>query len=170
MSIPYIIEPLDRSHDRAAFTCGVDSLDRYLQQQASQDIHRDLTVVYVLREPQSSTVIGLYTLSASSLEPTDLPENLARRLPRYPTLPAALIGRLALDSRYHGQGLGEHLLLDALHRCLTISEQMGTLAVLVDAKVDAARSFYERYGFQRFRDQPYKLFIPIKTIEESFRD
>jgi GNAT superfamily N-acetyltransferase len=170
MTNPYVIEPLSRYHDRAAFTCGVESLDHYLQQQASQDIRKDLAVVYVLHEPQSPIVIGFYTLSASSIEPTNLPENLVRRLPRYPTLPAALIGRLAIDSRFHGRRLGEYLLLDALHRCLSISEQMGTLAVLVDAKDDSARQFYERYGFLRFKQQEYRLFIPMKTIEESFRD
>src|SRR6266545_5962203 len=170
MIAEYLIEPLDKHHDRAAFACGSEPLDRYLRHQASQDVRRRLAAVFVLRTVASPLVLGYYTLSMSAIEPTSLPSELTRRLPRYPVLPAALIGRLAVDQRYRGQRNGERLLLDALYRCLRISAEMATMAVLVDAKDGQTRQFYERYGFQRFADRGYRLFLPMKTIERLFSD
>ncbi len=160
----YLFEPLGPHHNRAAFSCGVVALDRYFRQQASQDLQRNLAAVFVLRDTTSELVIGYYTLNATSLESTGLPPAVTTRLPRYPVLPAVLLGRLAVDERYQGQGFGELLLVDALRRSLATSEQIAAMAVVVDAKDDAARGFYERYGFQRFLDDEYRLFIPMTTI------
>src|ERR1700730_14382288 len=112
----YVIEPLRPDHEREAFSCGKEPLDRYLTQQASQDLKRHLATIYVLCEPPSRTVLGYYTLSALSVTPQDLPAALARKLPRYPLLPAILIGRIARDLQYPGRRLGERLLHDALRR------------------------------------------------------
>ena len=158
----YTIETLQPDHDRSGFSCGKEPLDRYLTQQASQDLKRHLATVYVLCEPPSRTVIGYYTLSALSVAPQDLPEALARKLPRYPLLPAILIGRLARDQRYPGQRLGERLLLDALRRGLAMG--LGAIAVLVDAIDDEAARFYEAYGFQAIPGTA-RLLIPMATIE-----
>jgi predicted GNAT family N-acyltransferase len=106
----------------------------------------------------------------SAVEPTNLPGDLTRRLPRYPILPAALIGRLAVGTQYRGQGHGERLLINALRRCLDVSQSVGAMAVLVDAKDDLARQFYERFGFRRFMNHEYKLYLPMKTIEELFAE
>ena len=171
MSAEYLIEPLGQAHNRAAFSCGVESLDRYLRQQATQDIRRYLAAVYVLRTAEeASTVAGYYTLSATAVDPANLPSMLVKqlRLPPYRTLPAALIGRLAVDQRYRGQGLGKVLLLDALYRSL--HNEMAVMAVIVDAKDDTARSFYERYDFERLLDDPYRLFLPMKKVRELFTD
>lgn len=168
MSASYVFEPLDQRHDRAAFGCNVESLDRYLKQQASQDMRKGVAVAYILCEPNAPAIIGYYTLSMSAVEPTDLSEDLTRRLPRYPLLPAALIGRLAVDRRYRGQGQGERLLINALRRCLDASRTIAAVAVLVEAKDDAARQFYEHFGFIRFVHQEYKLYLPMKTIEALF--
>ena len=160
----YRFEPLGRPHDRAAFSCGVPDLDRYFQRQARQDVQRHVAAVFVLQDGAEERIAGYYTLSATAIGLTDLPDDLARRLPRYPDLPAVLLGRLAVDSRYQGQGLGEILLMDALARALTQSQQIAALAVIVDAKDEAAVGFYQRYGFQQLVDQPRRLFLPMQTI------
>lgn len=167
MESTYVIEPLDRTHDRAAFLCGIPALDRYLTHQVSQDMKKGLTVAYILREREGKAVLGYYTVSMSSIEVSGLPEELARKVP-YQTAPAALIGRLAAHENVHGQGLGGLLLGSALNRCLTASESIGAMGVFVDAKNDAARAFYEHYGFIRLADE-YRLFIPMKTVAQLIR-
>ena len=155
---------LSRHHDRAAFSCGVPELDGCLQRQARQDVQRHVAAVLVLQDAEAGRIAGYYTLSATAIGLTDLPDELARRLPRYPDLPAVLLGRLVLDSDNQGQGLGEILLMDALARALTHSQQIAALAVLVDARDEAAVGFYQRCGFQQLVDQPWRLFLPMQTI------
>jgi GNAT superfamily N-acetyltransferase len=164
----YRFEPLDAHHNRADFSCGVEALDRYFRQQAGQDQRRRVAVPYVLVDPTTGAVVGYYTLSTLSILAESLPDEVTRRLPRYQALPAILIGRLALDQRYRGQGLGELLLMDALRCGLEISRQVGAMAVVVDAKDNAARAFYERYGFIRFLDHEYRLFLPMATVAQIF--
>ncbi len=162
----YIIEPLDtHKHDRAAFFCGVAPLDAYLKSQATQDAKRKIAVTYVLRRRDSVTIMGYYTISTASIETTQLPETISKRLPRYDALPAMLVGRLAVDQQYHGRRLGELLLVDALRRCFMLSQEIGAMAVLVDAKDEGAARFYERYGFRRFEDRSHSLYIPMSEIE-----
>jgi predicted GNAT family N-acyltransferase len=123
---------------------------------------------FVLRAADSSRIVGYYTLSAATIELQELPVAVARRLPRYPLLPAVLIGRLAVDRAFTGQGWGEILLVDALRRSLAQSRQIAAMAVVVDAKDAAARRFYERYGFQPLVEHQNRLFVPMKTIELLF--
>jgi ribosomal protein S18 acetylase RimI-like enzyme len=164
--MPPAIELLGSRHDRAAFSCGVASLDDYIRRQAGQDMRRDLAVCYVLCDPESSAIIGYYTLSATAFEPTALPQDLTRRLPRYPVLPATLLGRLAVDSTFRGRGMGELLLVDAMLR--TLHAGIGTLAMVVDALDGGATAFYERFGFQRFEDAPERLYLPMATVRQLF--
>ncbi len=145
-------------------------LDRYLQQQARQDMRRHVAGVFVAYEAESTTVAGYYTLSATSIELADLLQDMAKRLPRRPTLPAVLLGRLAVDQRYRGQRVGELLLMSALRRSARLRTDIGMIAVIVDAKDDRARSFYERYGFMRLEEQEFRLFLPMKTIDQLFVD
>src|SRR5512145_190719 len=146
MSQPYIVAPLDtHTHDRAAFTCGVPALDRYLKEQATQDAHKHIAVTYVLCTPNSPVIIGYYALSTMSVETTRLPVTMTRRLPRYAALPAMRIGRLAVALPYRGQRFGERLLVSALTTCFNLAERIGAMAVLVDAKDEAGCAFYERY-------------------------
>ncbi|MDE3076280.1 MAG: GNAT family N-acetyltransferase [Chloroflexota bacterium] len=162
----YRFEPLADDHRRADFSCGVGALDHYFREQAGQDLRRRLAVPYVLLDSETGTVAGYYTLSSASMLPHSLPEHLLRRLPRYSSFPVTLIGRLAVDLRYRDQSLGERLLLDALRHCLDASREVAAMAVVVDAKDDAARAFYERYGFERFADHEYRLFLRMTTVAQ----
>lgn len=166
MPLQYEVEPLGEHHNRAAFSCDVEALDRYFRTQAGQESRRDVARVFVLRKLGMQDVAGFYTLSAISIEPKELPPTLAKRLHRYPTLPALLVGRLAVDQRFRGQGVGRALLMSALGRSLAIRAQVGAIGVIVDAKDDRARAFYEHYGFQRLQSDPYRLILFMRTIEQ----
>jgi GNAT superfamily N-acetyltransferase len=160
------IESLNDQHDRSSFSCGNDDLDRYFRTLAGQDARRRLSTVFVLIDVAGGDIAGFYTLSACQIDPRSLSPKLAQRLPRRP-LPATLIGRLGVDLRFRRQGLGGFLLIDALVRAVRGSREIGALAVVVDAKDDSARSFYERYGFQRFEDDAYRLFLPMSDAERT---
>ena len=161
------VEPLGKAHDRAAFSCGIDALDNYLKKQASQDVSKLVSVCFVLT-PDGKTVAGFYTLSQYSVDLVKLPEQVAIKLPKYPEVPATLLGRLATSEDFRSQKLGEFLLLDALNRSLQLSKQVASAAVIVDAKNEAARRFYEHFGFLSLPDTPNRLFLPMKTVEKSF--
>jgi ribosomal protein S18 acetylase RimI-like enzyme len=157
------IELLEAHHDRAAFSSGVDALDNYLRQYAWQDARRHLSAVYVLVDPSENRIAGYYTLSAFAIEPREFPLDVSRKLPRR-QVPTYLLGRLAVDMDYRQQGFGKRLLVDALQRALEGSRSIAAMAVIVDAKDDTARAFYERYGFRRFTTDPHRLFIMMGTI------
>ena len=162
---PLVIEPLGSHHDRAAFSCGEPALDAYIRRQASQDARRRVAQVFVAVAGRSGETAGYYTLSAASFEKDDLPAELARQLPHYP-VPAAVIGRIAVDHRNQGRGIGEILLLDAIRRVVRASNAIGVYAIVVDAKNDRARAFYERYGFRTFPSTSRRLFLPLQTFEK----
>lgn len=167
MNPKYTVEPLDtQKHDRAAFSCGIEPLDRYLKERANKEANQNVAKIFVLCEIETPLIIGYYSLSAFRVETTRLPEKLTKRLPRYDALPAILLGRLAVDSRYRGQRFGERLLVSALRHSKQISTQLGALAVVVDAKDESAANFYERYDFRRFQDKPLNLFLPIAEIPD----
>jgi GNAT superfamily N-acetyltransferase len=121
-----------------------------------------------MADSQTRAVVGYYTLSATSILLADLPDETARRLPKYPLVPATLLGRLAIDSRYHGRGYGELLIIDALRRALQAATEVASYAVVVDAIDERARSFYEQYEFCAFPDRRLRLFLPMKTIADLF--
>jgi ribosomal protein S18 acetylase RimI-like enzyme len=156
------IEPLGKQHDRATFTSGQPDIDDWFRRRASQDERRNIARVFVALDHERS-VIGFYSLSSYTLALHDLPADLARRLPRYDAIPAARIGRLARDQRVRGQGVGELLLADAVRRILGAARSVAVFAIVVDAKDDAAVSFYRRFGFQSFPLQPRRLFLPTST-------
>lgn len=164
----YRVEALGQQHDRSGFSCGNEPLDHYLRAQVGQDARKRVAAPFVLCEGERDTVLGYYTLSAISVDIGEWPENVARKLPRYPIVPATLLGRLAIDRRFQGQGAGEYLLMDALHRSLRASRQVASLAVIVDAKDERAVAFYRRYEFLPFVDQPTRLFLPMSVIEKLF--
>ena len=160
-----IIEPLGSHHDRTAFSCGEPVLDAYLQRQASQDSRRRVAQVFVAIGGAPEKIAGYYSLSAASFEKDELPPALAKRLPHYP-VPAAVLGRLAINRPHQGRGLGEMLLLDAIRRVVLASRIIAVYAIIVDAKSEAARAFYERYGFRTFASEPRRLFLPLETFEK----
>ena len=162
---PLLVEPLAKHHDRAAFSCGEAALDDYLRQRAAQDARRRVARIFVAVGDTPEKIAGFYSLSAASFEKDGLPTGLARRLPHYP-VPAAVLGRLAIDRAYRGHGLGEFLLLDAIHRVERASAAIAVYAIVVDAKNERARAFYERYGFRALAGVPRRLFLPLETFRK----
>jgi len=157
-----VIEPLSKSHDLAAFRCGNKALDHYLQRQASQDVRRYISRVFVAVDTSvRETVLGYYTLSATSIDLSVLPRDLARRLPKHP-LPAALIGRLAVDSEAQGRGIGRMLLADAVKRTMGVGSEMAVFALVVDAANDVTKELYERFGFAALVEN--RLFLPLAAL------
>ena len=162
-----MIEPLGTRHDRAAFSCGNHQLDSYLQKQAGQDLKKRAAVPFVIT-PDHKIIAGFYTLSQYAVDLGELPEDISKRMPRYPMVSTTLLGRLAVSERFRGQGLGEMLLMDALHRALQSSEQIASAAVVVDAKDDQAVVFYRKYGFIDLPKIERRLFLPMATIAQLF--
>lgn len=163
-SAPFLVAPFDAAHDRSEFHSGSAPLDRYLREQVSQDIRRRVAVCFVaLADGQH--IAGYYTLASASLMLADLPASIGKKLPRYPTVPAVRMGRLAVDQAFKGQGLGGALLADALDRA-TRSE-IAAYALMVDAKDDQAVSFYRHHGFVALPDSPLTLFLPLATAQAS---
>jgi len=160
------VEPLASSHDRSAFESGVEPLDRYFRTQAGQDARKNIAAPFVLLLPDR-TIAGYYTLLSTSVQLGELPERTVQKLPRYPLVPATLLGRLAVDRRQQGRGYGRFLLADALHRAAR--SEIASFAVIVDAKDDSARRFYERESFLPFPDQPMKLFRSMADIRRLFQ-
>jgi GNAT superfamily N-acetyltransferase len=149
-----------------AFSCGDAALDRYLRTQITQDLCRDVAKPFVIVEVATRRLAGYYTLSTASVRLNDLPPETFKRLPRYPDYPAVLIGRLAIDHRYQGQGLGSALLIDIFRRAKRIDLEAAVLGIIVDATDDAARTFYEKHQFQRSPVNPYRLILPMPTIRQ----
>lgn len=164
---PWVVEPLGKQHNRAGFSCGNEVLDRYLKEQAGQDARRLVAAPFILIQiGDRKTIVGYYTLSAFGIDLKDLPVEVAKKLPTYPVVPVTLLGRLAVDERYKGQGAGEFLLVDALQRAFTQSAQIAAAAVVVDAIDEQAAGFYRHFGFIAFPGQPRRLFLPMKTISD----
>lgn len=159
------VEPLTSSHDRSEFESGVEPLDRYFRVQAGQDARKNMAAPFVLLLPDG-TIGGYYTLSSTSVQLAELPARTVRKLPRYPLVPATLLGRLAVDRRQQRKGYGRFLLADALYR--VARSEIASFAVIVDAKDESARRFYERESFLPFPDQPMKLFRPMADIRRLF--
>lgn len=165
----YVCTPLAGHHDRTRFRCGVPELDDYLRRRAGQDIRRRAAAVFVLSPAdEPSRVAGYYTLSAASIVLGDLPKKVAKKLPRYPHVPAVLIGRLARDTEF--PGTGKLLLIDALSRSLRHSRDIAAAVILVDAKNDQARTFYSHFGFTSLAGHPRRMFLPMKTVEALLDD
>ena len=165
-SSDWVVEPFSASkHIHDSFACGYEALDTYIRRYASQDVKRRVSLVFVACRPGERIIQGYYTLSAASFQKEDLPTGLAKKLPHYPA-PAAIVGRLAVNRTCQGQGLGEDLLMDCVERVLEAGKLIAVHAIIADAKDEKAKAFYERYGFQAFVDQPPRLFIPMRTLEQ----
>lgn len=162
----YVVVPLAQHHDRGAFHCGVDALDGYLTRQASQDARHRVAIVFVAEESASGLIHGFYTLSMAAVLLDKLPTATANKMPRYPSVPAVRLGRLAVHVDAQGTGLGAHLLTDAMARSL--QSEVAWAAMLVDAKVDVACSFYTKYGFSALLDDAHHQYLMRATIEPLF--
>ncbi len=158
---PLRLALLDATHDRTAFSCGSAQLDRYLQEQVTQDVRRRVATCFVALTDERR-IAGYYTLASASVPLSDLPTETARKLPRYPTVPTVRLGRLAVDQNFEGQGLGGALLADAIDRAARA--EIAAYAVIVNAKDEAAAAFYCHHGFIALPDSPLTLFLPLSTV------
>jgi hypothetical protein len=161
VSVRFVIEALSKTRKRSDFTCGNDRIDTYFRETVSQDVKREYATCFVAREVATARVAGFYTLSSSNVPLNEVPEPLARKLPRYPTVPAVLIGWLGRHSDYAGGGLGEALLFDAIKTVATAP--IGAHAIFADAVDDKAASFYAAFGFAPLIARPRTLYLPIAT-------
>lgn len=159
---PFLLAPLDARHDRTAFCSDSPPLNRYLKEQVSQDVRRRVAACFVALA-DGQRIAGYYTLASASLLLADLPASSSKKLPRYPTVPAVRMGRLAVDQAFKGQGLGGALLADALDR--TARSEIAAFALMVDAKDQAAAAFYRHHGFIALPDSPLGLFLPLATVQ-----
>ncbi len=157
---------LEKNFERDEFDCGNEGLNTYLKTYASQDHKRGLARVFVLVD-QQDVIQGYYTLSAGNVSFEHLPPNISKKIPKYP-IPVALIGRLAINGTYQKKGLGRYLLIDAFKRILDVNKQLAIFAVVVDAKDEAAKKFYESHDFLAFKNEKFKLFIEMETIKKLF--
>ena len=164
----FSIEPLAKYHNREEFSCGNEELDRYFKIAASQDRKRNIAVPYVIVNLENPQIIGYYTLSMTSIYLGELPNSIAKKLPKYPLIGVTLIGRLAVDNNYQGMGWGKLLVMDSLYKSLEASKQVASFAVVVDAIDKRAVKFYQRFNFQAFPEQPFKLFRTMKNIAQAF--
>ncbi len=162
----FITELLHADHKRSRFSCGEESLDVFIQKLASQHVKSRAAGVFIAADA-GGRVKGYYTLSADSIPAESVPEDFRKKVPRYESLPTTLLGWLAIDLHDQGQGLGELLLIDALHRAYAISEQVGSAAVIVDALNSKAEAFYQQYGFIALPDRG-RLFLPMKSVKTLF--
>ena len=154
-------ERLDpKHHNRKAFDCGVTALNEYLQHIANQDQKRGLTRVYVLAEQQQ--IIGYYSICAHSVPTDQLPAH--RKLGTYQEAPFLLLGRLAVDKRYQGQGYGDALIFHAFTITKDAAEKIGTLGIIVDAKDENAACFYEKFGFKPLSTSKNRLMLPFSAM------
>jgi ribosomal protein S18 acetylase RimI-like enzyme len=158
---PFRVAPLDAAHDRAAFNSDSEPLNRYLREQVTQDVRRRVAACFVALA-DGQRIAGYYTLASASLLLADLPTGIGKKLPRYPTVPAVRMGRLAVDQAFKGQGLGSALLADALGRAAR--SEIAAFALMVDAKNETAAAFYRHHGFIALPDSPLALFLPLSII------
>ena len=141
------------------------ALDDWFRTRASQDQRRRVAQVFVAVDEQG--IAGFYSLSMFTLALDSMPSQLARKLPRYDAIPAALIGRLARHVRLAGTGIGDLLLADAVTRVLAAARSVAAYALVVDAKDDRGRAFYQAHGFIPFPSRPNRLFLPIETASAA---
>lgn len=155
-----LIVPLTGGHDRQGFDCGRIELNDWLKRVARQHQDKGLSKSFVaIIEGRPEHICGYYALTLTEVDTRALPETHRRKLPRL--IPGVRLGRLAVDQRYQGKGLGELLLLDSIERVRRIHEHAGVVGLFVDAIDRGAARFYAQYGFQAFQDEPLKLFLPV---------
>ncbi len=161
---PFLLAPLDAAHDRTTFCSDSEPLNRYLREQVTQDTRRRVAACFVALADRQR-IAGYYTLASASLLLAALPASTGKKLPRYPTVPAVRMGRLAVDQAFKGQGLGGALLADALDRAAR--SEIAAFALMADAKGEAAAAFYRHHGFIALPDSPLTLFLPLATVRPS---
>ena len=161
--IQFRVVPLETAYERNTFNSSSESLNRYLREQVSQDVRRRVAACFVALTDEQH-IAGYYTLASASILLADLPVSITKKLPRYPTVPAVRMGRLAVDIAFKGQGLGSALLADALSRA--IRSEIAAYALIVDAKDESSANFYKHHGFIALPKSPLTLFLPLATVRQ----
>jgi len=164
----YKIELLAEFHRCKKFTCGIESVDSYLKQQAGQEIKAHVATTFILRAKEDYKVMGCYTLSSIAVDVGELPENLGEEFSQNSLLPATLLSRLAIHTCHQGKNLRELLIVDALWRSIQASQEVASIAVVVEPTDEMASSFYRYYGFTQFFHHKCKLFLPMATAIRLF--
>lgn len=166
--MPIQFGPLDDKDDRAAFSCGQPDLDDWFHRRAGQDDERNIARVFVARDEHG--IVGFYSLSVFTLAADQLPEKIARKLPRYGEIPAVLLGRFARHTRMRGLGVGELLMADVIKRVLQWNHEVAIYAIVTDAKDEKLSEFYQSFGFQPLPSRPLRLFLPLATAQKASVD
>jgi len=168
MSLPFkpVVSTLQKHHERSAFTCGKESIDRYLHQQSSQDMKRRLAAVFVLQGKQRADIAAFYALFALSIDAGDLTSFAAKNLPKMRPIPCTLLGQFAVDLKWKKQSIGGWMLVHVMQQVLSHSEKIASFALVVDAVDDEAQAYWKHCGFISFPNTARRLFIPIKTIKK----
>lgn len=165
-----IIELLSKKHNKKDFECGKEMLDNYIHNQAAQDVKRKLSVCFVWEDSVTGLLQGYYTLANNGIPLDTIPEKWKKKLPEsYFSIPVTLLGRLAVDRRFQGKGVGSILLVDALKRSYVASKAIGSFAVVIDPLDVEAEKFYEKYGFIKLPDSK-KMFIAMQTLKDLFEE
>ena len=161
--------PIAKRHDRAAFDCGDADLNLYLQKFARQNHESGGAKCFIATPSDAPAVIlGFYTLSAASLDYARTPALARKGLARY-DVPVFRLGRLAVAKTVQGRGLGGALLLRAAHRCIRVAEDIGGVALLIDAKNDRAARWYRSYGALALEDAPLTLVLPLAVAAGAIK-
>lgn len=158
-----IIEPLNKSHNREQFDCGTEVLNQFLRSTARQHIQKGISRTFVLSDrdlPQ--TIIGFFTLTLCEVRNEKLPSEIAKKYPSQ--VPGVKLARLAVDTQWQRQGIGEILIVEAMQRALLVADTAGGIGLFVDAKDRAARSYYTRYGFIVLEDNLLEMFLPLSLL------
>ena len=159
-----IVCSLDKAaHDRPAFDCGEPALNDFLRTKAARHQSQRLSRTFVLVDDgEPSRILGYYSLANCHIDREGLTEQEARKLPKYP-IPGVRLARLAVDLTQQGRQYGLLLLMDAIKRCVLVSLQSGVYALVVDAKNEAAKRFYKRFGFCEIAIRPMTVYLPLAT-------
>ena len=160
------IAALSKEHDRAGFDCGVPELNAFLKVTVRQHGNKGISRTFVLTEQANTIMMGFFTLTLCEVRAEKLPAGYAKKYPQH-GLPAVRLARLAVSRKHQGKKYGELLLAEAIHRTVLIADQAGVIGLIVDAKDDAARTFYEHYGFIALPNQPFHLFLPTETLRTA---
>jgi ribosomal protein S18 acetylase RimI-like enzyme len=158
-----IIEPLNKSHKRTQFDCDAEPLNQFLRATARQHLQKGISRTYVLTEQDDpQAIIGFFTLTICEIRSEKLPAEIAKKYPDQ--VPGVKLARLAVDRQWQWQGIGEILMVEAMHRALLVADTAGGIGLFVDAKDEVAQSYYARYGFITLEDNPIEMFLPLSLL------
>jgi len=161
------IESINRDHDRSRFDCGNDKLNQYLKRIARQHLNKGISRTFVLIDDNIPTeILGFFTLAFCEIIIEKLPRKYAKKYPS--RAPAAKLARLAVAKKRQRQGFGAHMMVNAIERIISVSENLGIIGFFVDAKTGEAKAYYEQFGFIPLPDNPLELFLPLDTLRQAY--